>query len=135
MVEALRDIADQLNKKDWNFSDPCSNIPTFSTPHTDQYNNTLVCNCSFPGKVCHIQSMWLVGQDLDGVLPPALVKLPYLKEVNLGQNYLSGSIPFEWTSTKLESLVLSVNKLSGPIPGYLGIITTLRALYALNFSS
>ncbi|KAM1561833.1 hypothetical protein EV1_004743 [Malus domestica] len=127
-VEALRDIADQLNKKDWNFSDPCSNIPTFSTPHTDQYNNTLVCNCSFPGKVCHIQSMWLVGQDLDGVLPPALVKLPYLKEVNLGQNYLSGSIPFEWTSTKLESLVLSVNKLSGPIPGYLGIITTLRAL-------
>ncbi|XP_040366480.1 probable leucine-rich repeat receptor-like serine/threonine-protein kinase At3g14840 isoform X4 [Rosa chinensis] len=44
------------------------------------------------------------------------------------QNYLSGSIPPEWGSTKLEFLVLSVNNLSGPIPAYLGNITTLRAL-------
>ncbi|RXH99044.1 hypothetical protein DVH24_011369 [Malus domestica] len=79
-VEALREIAVQLNKKDWNFSDPCSNIPTVSIPHTDQYNNTLVCNCSFSGNVCHIQSIFLTGQDLDGVLPPALSKLPYLKQ-------------------------------------------------------
>ncbi|KAM2148994.1 hypothetical protein ACFX1Q_005530 [Malus domestica] len=127
-VEALREIAVQLNKKDWNFSDPCSNIPTISIPHTDQYNNTLVCNCSFSGNVCHIQSIFLMGQDLDGVLPPALSKLPYIKQVNLGQNYLSGSIPHEWNSTKLEFLVLSVNNLSGPIPSYLGSMTTLRAL-------
>ena len=58
-VEALREIAEQLNKKDWNFGDPCSNIPTFSSPHTDQYNNTLVCNCSFSGNVCHIESMYV----------------------------------------------------------------------------
>lgn len=57
-VEALIEIAAQLHKKDWNFSDPCSNVPTFSTPHTDQYNNTLFCNCSFPGNVCHVQSMY-----------------------------------------------------------------------------
>ncbi|CAB4276313.1 unnamed protein product [Prunus armeniaca] len=127
-VEALREIAAQLHKKDWNFRDPCSNVPTFSTPHTDQYNNTLFCNCSFPGNVCHIQSIFLVGQELDGVLPPALVKLPYIKQLNLGQNYLGGSIPHEWTSTKLEFLVLSVNNLSGPIPSYLGNIFTLQAL-------
>ncbi|XP_062012874.1 probable LRR receptor-like serine/threonine-protein kinase At1g07650 isoform X1 [Rosa rugosa] len=127
-VEALREIAEQLNKEDWNFSDPCSNVPTFSSPHTDQYNNTLVCNCSFSGNVCHIQSINLTGQDLDGVLPASLAKLPYLKQVDLGQNDLSGSIPREWASTKLEFLVLSVNNLSGPIPGYLGNITTLRAL-------
>ncbi|XP_016648166.1 PREDICTED: probable LRR receptor-like serine/threonine-protein kinase At1g07650 [Prunus mume] len=107
-VEALREIAAQLHKKDWNFSDPCSNVPTFSTPHTDQYNNTLFCNCSFPGNVCHIQS------------------------INLGQNYLSGSILHEWTSTKLKFLVLSVNNLSGPIPSYLGNIVTLQALYAFT---
>ncbi|TQD78710.1 hypothetical protein C1H46_035714 [Malus baccata] len=47
---------------------------------------------------------------------------------NLGQNYLSGSIPREWNSTKLEFVVLSVNNLSGPIPAYLGSITTLQAL-------
>ncbi|XP_062014689.1 probable LRR receptor-like serine/threonine-protein kinase At1g07650 [Rosa rugosa] len=127
-VEALREIAEQLNKKDWNFSDPCSNVPTFSSPHTDQYNNTLVCNCSISSNVCHIESIYLTGQDLDGVLPASLAKLPYLKQVNLGQNDLSGSIPREWASTKLEFLVLSVNNLSGPIPGYLGNITTLRAL-------
>ncbi|KAM2043165.1 hypothetical protein ACFX1R_038369 [Malus domestica] len=127
-VEALREIAVQLNKKDWNFSDPCSNIPTISIPRTDEYNNTLVCNCSFSGNVCHIQSIFLTGQDLDGVLPPALLKLPYLKQVNLARNYLSGSIPSEWNSTKLELLVLSVNNLSGPIPGYLGSITTLHSL-------
>nr|XP_011462461.1 PREDICTED: probable LRR receptor-like serine/threonine-protein kinase At1g29720 [Fragaria vesca subsp. vesca] len=80
-VQALHEIAEQLNKKDWNLSDPCRNIPTFSIPHTDQYNNTLFCNCSFPGNVCHVQTMFLVGQDLDGVLPPSLVKLPYLKEL------------------------------------------------------
>ncbi|CAN6546219.1 unnamed protein product [Malus baccata var. baccata] len=127
-VEALREIAVQLNKKDWNFSDPCSNVPTISIPRTDEYNNTLVCNCSFSGNVCHIQSIFLTGQDLDGVLPPALSKLPYLKQVNLARNYLSGSIPREWNSTKLELLVLSVNNLSGPIPGYLGSITTLQSL-------
>ncbi|XP_009351856.2 probable LRR receptor-like serine/threonine-protein kinase At1g07650 [Pyrus x bretschneideri] len=127
-VEALREIAVQLNKKDWNFSDPCSNIPTISIPHSDEYNNTVVCNCSFSGNVCHIQSIILTGQDLDGVLPPALSKLPYLKQVNLARNYLSGSIPRKWNSTKLELLVLSVNNISGPIPGYLGSITTLQSL-------
>ena len=75
-----------------------------------------------------------MGQDLDGVLPPSLVKLPYHKELyvsdfialissicfsfldliiastlllvgsNLMQNYLSGSIPPEWGSTKLDFL-------------------------------
>ncbi|KAM1652161.1 hypothetical protein ACFX1X_004886 [Malus domestica] len=127
-VEALREIAAQLNKKDWNFSDPCSNIPTFSTPHTDQYNNTLFCNCSISVDVCHVESIFLTAQELDGVLPPSLAKLPYLKKVNLGQNYLSGPIPHEWTSTKLEFLVLSVNNLSGPIPAYLGNMITLQAL-------
>ncbi|KAK9936660.1 hypothetical protein M0R45_013489 [Rubus argutus] len=138
-VDVLRNIAEQLNKKDWNFSDPCSNIPTFSSPHTDQFSNTLVCNCSFSGNVCHIESMhvpftsptfviFLTGQDLDGVLPLALAKLPYLKQVNLSQNDLGGTIPREWASTKLEVLVLSVNNLSGHIPGYLGNITTLRTL-------
>ncbi|KAM1350879.1 hypothetical protein ACFXTH_004707 [Malus domestica] len=127
-VEALREIAAQLNKKDWNFSDPCSNIPTFSTPHTDQYNNTLFCNCSISVDVCHVESIFLTAQELDGVLPPSLAKLPYLKKVNLGQNYLSGPIPREWTSTKLEFLVLSVNNLSGPIPAYLGNMITLQAL-------
>ncbi|KAF4359851.1 hypothetical protein G4B88_020372 [Cannabis sativa] len=103
-VKAIREIAAQLNKKDWNFSDPCSNKTTIERPHTDQYFNTIICNCSISANVCHLQS------------------------INLGQNYLSGTIPSEWASTKLETLVLSVNNLTGPIPSFLGRITTLKAL-------
>ncbi|GMY05972.1 probable leucine-rich repeat receptor-like serine/threonine-protein kinase At3g14840 isoform X1, partial [Fagus crenata] len=67
----------------------------------------------------------LKGQDLDGMLPPSLVKLPYLEKIDLTRNYLSGTIPPEWASTKLEYLSITVNNLSGPIPSYLGNITTL----------
>ncbi|XP_048322233.2 probable leucine-rich repeat receptor-like serine/threonine-protein kinase At3g14840 isoform X2 [Ziziphus jujuba] len=116
-VDALREIAEELNKKDWNFSDPCNNVPTVETPHTDQYNDTVTCNCS--ANRCNINGIFLMGQDLDGVLPPSLAKLPYLRQVNLGQNILNGSIPPE---------VLSVNNLSGPIPAYLGNMTSLTAL-------
>ncbi|KAL8538572.1 hypothetical protein ACS0TY_000551 [Phlomoides rotata] len=42
--------------------------------------------------------------------------------------YLSGNIPREWASIKLEYLSVSVNRLSGPIPKYLGNITTLEAM-------
>ncbi|PON54669.1 Mitogen-activated protein kinase kinase kinase [Parasponia andersonii] len=115
-VQAIKEIASQLNKKDWNFSDPCSNKTTVDSPHTDQYFNTIICNCS------------ISANDLDGVLPPSLAKLPYLKQVNLGQNYLSGSIPHEWASTKLEQLLIGANNLSGTIPGFLGDITTLKDL-------
>ncbi|KAK4589548.1 hypothetical protein RGQ29_020210 [Quercus rubra] len=66
--------------------------------------------------------------DLAGVLPRALVKLPYLKYLNLDCNYLSGNIPSEWAFIQLESLSISVNNLSGPIPSFLGKITTLKHL-------
>ncbi|XP_040971661.1 probable LRR receptor-like serine/threonine-protein kinase At1g07650 [Gossypium hirsutum] len=71
---------------------------------------------------------FLKGQDLPSVLPPSLVKLPYIRQVDFSRNYLSGTIPPAWTSTKLEVLSASINRLSGPIPKYLGNITTLRVL-------
>ncbi|XP_059664679.1 probable LRR receptor-like serine/threonine-protein kinase At1g07650 [Cornus florida] len=130
---ALREIADQLGKKDWNFSiNPCDRNSSWITPKRDgmpTYNNTLICNCSFPtAGECHVIHIFLKGQDLAGVLPPSLAKLRYLKSVNLDRNYLSGTIPSEWASTKLEILSVSVNRLSGPIPDYLGTITTLKYL-------
>ncbi|XP_062093311.1 probable LRR receptor-like serine/threonine-protein kinase At1g07650 [Humulus lupulus] len=128
-VEAIREMAEQLNKKDWNFSDPaCSSKSTIDIPRTDQYSNVIICKCSISATECHIQTITFTGQDLDGELPSSLWKLPYLKEVNLSWNFLSGSIPREWASTKLERLLISVNNLAGPIPGYLGNITTLTHL-------
>ncbi|KAL4311332.1 hypothetical protein GQ457_01G041520 [Hibiscus cannabinus] len=131
-VDALREIARELGKKDWDFKvDPCSNHSSWRNPEIDPrklYNNTLFCNCSFPGDVCHVVSLYLKGQDLPGVLPPSLVKLPHIKVIDFTRNYLNGTIPPEWTSTKLENLSVAVNRLSGPIPDYLANITTLLSL-------
>ncbi|XP_030967090.1 probable LRR receptor-like serine/threonine-protein kinase At1g07650 isoform X1 [Quercus lobata] len=129
-VEALQEIATQLGKKDWNFKvNPC-NDSSWITPFSSQrqlYNNSVFCNCSNTGGVCHVVSIFLKGQDLDGILPPSLVKLPNLKEIDLNRNYLRGMIPREWASMKLEYLSISTNNLSGRID-YLANITTLRAL-------
>ncbi|KAI3764517.1 hypothetical protein L2E82_14528 [Cichorium intybus] len=128
-VDALREIAEQLGKRDWDFSlNPCDGNPNWATPMRAEmplYTNTLNCSCSFPDNVCHVVSISLKGQDLDGVLPPSLAKLPHIKYIALFRNYLNGTIPSEWASTKLEYLSVGVNLLSGRIPTYLGNITSL----------
>ncbi|KAK4589620.1 hypothetical protein RGQ29_020265 [Quercus rubra] len=136
-VKALGEIAEQLGKKDWktNVVDPCINESSWLTPKLDSrplYNNSLICNCSYPNNVCHVVALFLKGQDLAGVLPRSLVKLPYLKSLDLTRNFLGGNIPQEWASTKLEYLSLTVNNLSGPIPSFLGRITTLRYMNIEN---
>ncbi|KAL8268288.1 hypothetical protein R6Q59_002086 [Mikania micrantha] len=128
-VNALRDIAKELGKRDWNFTlNPCDNNPNWATPNVsnmDIYKNIVKCDCSYSGNVCHVMTIILQGQDLDGVLPPSLAKLPYIKTIDLARNYLNGTIPPEWASTKLEFLSVCVNRLSGRIPTYLTNITSL----------
>ncbi|PWA66159.1 serine-threonine/tyrosine-protein kinase catalytic domain-containing protein [Artemisia annua] len=129
--DALIDIAKELGKSDWNFTlNPCDNASNWNwrtekRSEMPYYNNTLLCNCSYPGGVCHVESLFLKGQDLGGILPPSLAKLPYIKNIDLNRNYLNGTIPREWASTKLEYLSVSVNRLSGRIPAYFGNITSL----------
>ncbi|GAA0166445.1 hypothetical protein LIER_43757 [Lithospermum erythrorhizon] len=74
----------------------------------------------------------LKGQDLSGVLPASVAKLPYIIFLDLWANYLNGTIPKEWASTKLEVLSVGINRLSGPIPEYLGNITSLIYLTLEN---
>ncbi|KAI5331407.1 hypothetical protein L3X38_021533 [Prunus dulcis] len=135
-VEALKEIATQVGKKDWNFSiDPCSNDTNWNTPKSDDlplYSNILTCSCSYPDGFCHVVSISLKGQDLAGVVPPSAAKLPYLTTVRFSRNYLNGTIPREWASTKLKYLSVDVNNLSGPIPGYLGNISTLTHISLKN---
>ncbi|KAK4589554.1 hypothetical protein RGQ29_020211 [Quercus rubra] len=133
-VKALGEIAEQLGKKDWN-TNVCINDLSWLTPKLDSRppdNNSLFCNCSYPDSVCHVVALILNRQDLGGVLPRSLVKLHYLTYLDLYGNFLSHNIPHEWASTKLEILSLSVNNLSGPIPSFLGNITTLRYMNIEN---
>ncbi|XP_065632056.1 probable leucine-rich repeat receptor-like serine/threonine-protein kinase At3g14840 [Quercus suber] len=110
LLTALGEIADQLGKKDWNFKvDPCTgNDQSWTTTtqvDTYYYNNTLNCNCNISDDgVCHVVEFDLIA------------------------NYLSGNIPQEWASMQLEFLSISTNNLSGPIPTYLGNITTLKIM-------
>ncbi|WCJ27272.1 Leucine-rich repeat transmembrane protein kinase [Euphorbia peplus] len=139
-VDGLRDIAKELGKKDWNFDiDPCINNASWLTPISKDrpwYNNSVICNCSCTDQLencCHVTEISLKGQDLDGMLPRSIVKLPYLKRLDLARNYLSGNIPPEWVDiTNLQYLSLAVNRLTGPLPEVLGDITPLVYLSVEN---
>ncbi|KAK7824627.1 putative lrr receptor-like serine/threonine-protein kinase [Quercus suber] len=120
-VKALGEIAKQLGKKDWNTNvDPCINESSWLTPKLDSrplYNNSLICNCSYPNSVCHVVKLILKGQDLGGVLPRSLVKLPYL--TTLSANNLSGELPVTLTKlTKLKELRISSNNFTGRMPDF-----------------
>ncbi|RVW24987.1 putative LRR receptor-like serine/threonine-protein kinase RFK1 [Vitis vinifera] len=70
----------------------------------------------------------LKGYSLPGMLPPELVELQYLREIDFAYNYLGGTIPHEWASTQLNSISLLANRLSGEIPKELGNIASLTYL-------
>ncbi|KAK8469449.1 hypothetical protein PHAVU_005G078100 [Phaseolus vulgaris] len=61
-------------------------------------------------------------------LPPELIRLPYLEEIDLTRNYLNGTIPVAWGSSKLRRISVLGNRLTGPIPKEIGNITTLESL-------
>ncbi|KAH7844677.1 hypothetical protein Vadar_030521 [Vaccinium darrowii] len=70
----------------------------------------------------------LKSQDLPGMLPSELVRLPYLQDIDLTRNYLNGTIPPEWGSMKLVNISLLGNRLTGPIPREFGNMSTLATL-------
>ncbi|KAL2331306.1 hypothetical protein Fmac_018887 [Flemingia macrophylla] len=130
-VEALKDIGNTLGKKDWDTDvDPCSGESPWVVPSTTKGENvTVTCNCSITGdNFCHVVSILLKQQNLGGMLPPELIRLPYLEEIDLTRNYLNGTIPSEWGSSKLRIISLLGNRLTGEIPKEIGNITTLESL-------
>ncbi|XP_022134073.1 probable leucine-rich repeat receptor-like serine/threonine-protein kinase At3g14840 [Momordica charantia] len=133
-VDALREIGDTLGKTDWNFdADPCGGQGSGWISQSNQFDlnfvNNVTCNCTFiNGTVCHVTRILLKAQSLPGTLPPQIVRLPFLEELDLTRNYLSGRIPPEWGSTKLVKISLLGNRLTGPIPKEIGNISTLTDL-------
>ncbi|PIA33872.1 hypothetical protein AQUCO_03900015v1 [Aquilegia coerulea] len=131
-VAGLREIASTLGKTNWNFSvDPCSGGSGWVTsPQVRGAENAVTCNCSYivnNNTVCHVVSILLKAQNLPGILPPELSKLPFLQQIDLTRNYLNGSIPKEWGTLPLVNISLIGNRISGSIPVEFTNITTLKS--------
>ena len=76
-----------------------------------------------------VASLYLVGNNLAGSIPPELGDFPRLEELTLSGNYLTGSIPSELGQlANLTTLDVAGNKLSGPIPPELGNLAELGSL-------
>ncbi|BAT93310.1 hypothetical protein LR48_Vigan05g017600 [Vigna angularis] len=130
-VEALKDVARTLGKKDWDFSvDPCSGERNWtSVVQVKGSENELRCNCSYNNDtVCHVTNIILKAQNLPGNLPQDLFRLPFIQEFDVSRNYLNGSIPKEWGTTKLVNISLLGNRLTGSIPKEIANISTLQSL-------
>ncbi|KAI4371787.1 hypothetical protein MLD38_010096 [Melastoma candidum] len=138
-VDALRDIAATMGSKYWEFDDESCQVLKFGlTPDKPAgAESTVGCQCDFPNDAgCHVVRIVLKGFSLPGVLPPQLIKFPYLKQIDFCYNLLTGSIPQEWGSTQLTMITVLVNRFSGEIPLVLANITSLTylCLEANNFS-
>ncbi|XP_057457765.1 probable leucine-rich repeat receptor-like serine/threonine-protein kinase At3g14840 [Lotus japonicus] len=130
-VQALKDIGNTLGKKNWDFTvDPCSGKKNWISPaQLPGSENAVTCNCSFNNNsVCHVVSIVLKAQNLSGTLPPDLVRLPYLQEIDLTLNYLNGTIPKQWATLNLVNISFYGNRLSGTVPEEFGKITSLKSL-------
>ncbi|KAE8680080.1 putative leucine-rich repeat receptor-like serine/threonine-protein kinase [Hibiscus syriacus] len=132
-VQYLKDIGKTLGKNNWNFNvDPCSGEEGWTTANPMKgFENSVTCNCSFTdgnNTVCHVVSIILKAQNLQGSLPKDLVKFSFLQEIDLSRNFLNATIPPEWGSMQLVNISLLGNRLTGRIPKELGNISTLTSL-------
>ncbi|XP_042030301.1 probable leucine-rich repeat receptor-like serine/threonine-protein kinase At3g14840 isoform X2 [Salvia splendens] len=130
-VESLRVIARRLGKVDWDFDvNPCSGSSGWATQNsTHGHENAVTCNCTFDNNTtCHVISIVLKAQNLNGSLPREFVRLSFLQEIDLTWNYLNGTIPPEWGSMKLVIISLFGNRVTGSLPKELANITTLQQL-------
>uniref|UniRef100_A0A7N0VLS4 non-specific serine/threonine protein kinase n=1 Tax=Kalanchoe fedtschenkoi TaxID=63787 RepID=A0A7N0VLS4_KALFE len=86
--------------------------------------------CQWQGVTCgkknkRVTEIWLSEQKLDGVLPPSIGNLTFLRVLHLSSSSLHGEVPKE---IDLNSLSISYNNFSGQIPSDLGEAVQLEYL-------
>ncbi|KAL3569234.1 hypothetical protein D5086_029124 [Populus alba] len=112
-------------------------VPPISRSYCSEksfYYNSIstTCDCNDTTTVCHITTIATYGISVSGHVAEWLSKLIYLEKIDFSQNQLRGSIPNLVNLTRLKSLILRQNHLSGPIPPTLG---KLKALEMLSLSN
>ncbi|KAM5587866.1 hypothetical protein ABKV19_006355 [Rosa sericea] len=130
-VDALQEIMTKMGAVYWKFNDDTCRIEVVGLTEAPPKGSErrIDCECHFKNNTeCHVVKLMIKGYSLPGLLPPELIKLPYLQEIDFAYNYLSGTIPQEWASMKLTYLSVFVNHLSGEIPKELGNMRTLTYL-------
>ncbi|KAH9779337.1 putative leucine-rich repeat receptor-like serine/threonine-protein kinase [Citrus sinensis] len=125
-VQALKDIANTLGKKDWNFSvDPCSGEEGWAEIPEE---NAVTCNCSFSnGTVCYVFRISLLANRLTGPIPKYLANISTLVNLTVQYNQFSGELPEELGSLlNLEKLHLSSNNFTGELPKTFAKLTNMK---------
>ncbi|KAH0857919.1 hypothetical protein HID58_086180, partial [Brassica napus] len=114
--------------REWNTSgELCSGVAIDDNIFIDDkaYNPFIKCDCTFNNStICRITALKVYALDVVGPIPPQLWTLIYLTNLNLAQNYLTGSIsPAIGNLTRMEWLGIGLNNFSGPIPAEIGTYT------------
>nr|GMC53331.1 probable LRR receptor-like serine/threonine-protein kinase At1g56140 isoform X1 [Ipomoea batatas] len=127
----------QANNQQWNLSgELCTGFAVDSTSMQDTaYNPGIKCDCS--STPCRITSMKVYALDVTGVIPDELWNLTSLIDLDLGQNYLTGTLsPSIGNLRGMQYLSLGINALSGELPKELELLTEIRsfAIGSNNFS-
>ncbi|GKV44312.1 hypothetical protein SLEP1_g51504 [Rubroshorea leprosula] len=132
MVSALNSIFQQWEiqapQNSWNISgDPCNGA---AQSLYDSNNPAIACDCSFnSATTCHITGLKVVGLNRRGGMPAELLAFKFLTVLDLRLNYLTGPLP-AWIGnlSTLQRLSICINAFFGPIPKELGNLKELTYL-------
>ncbi|GLU14101.1 hypothetical protein SLE2022_306900 [Rubroshorea leprosula] len=126
----------------WNISgEPCTgpalrqDMDVFLDPSN---NPSITCDCTFNNATtCHITRLRVYALNRQRVLTEELLAFKFLTILWMDRNYLTGPLP-AWIGnlSTLQKLALAQNALSGPIPKELGNLKelTLLSITSNNFS-
>ncbi|KAL3849316.1 hypothetical protein ACJIZ3_011198 [Penstemon smallii] len=134
-VQVLRRISSGLQYNYLNISQSsCIDATPFNNTFvSSDIGSNVTCDCSFNNNtLCHVTHMRLRGLNMTGSLPVEFADLTYLLELDVGRNYLSGSIPTAFGQLRVVVLSLIGNRLTGTIPEEIADITTLEEFVADN---
>ncbi|GMP57757.1 hypothetical protein CsSME_00021701 [Camellia sinensis var. sinensis] len=117
VVNALRSVS--AESAGTNEGDPC-------VPVSWEWVN---CSSIIPPRITKIM---LSGKNVHGEMPSGLKNMDALTELWLDGNSLTGPMPDMSNLINLKIVHIENNKLSGPLPSYLGSLPSLQELYVEN---